>query len=71
MTNLRERGVAKKADRFQESLTALGRGSVYQPKKKYEPFDSGLLSVPCGAFLVRLGRNRGQGSPCCRESKSP
>ena len=27
MTNLRERGVAKKADRFQESLTALGPGS--------------------------------------------
>jgi len=65
----RERGVAKYADRFEKSLTIFGCGSDYQPKEKYEPFDSGLLSVPCVAFLVRLDRNRGQGSACCGEIK--
>ena len=60
---LHERGVAKYADRFQRSLTIFGRGRVYQPQKKHDPFDSGLLSFPCVAFLVHLGRNRGQGFP--------
>jgi hypothetical protein len=35
-TILRERGVAKYADRFQRSLTIFGRGGVYQPQKNEE-----------------------------------
>ena len=63
MTILHERGVAKYADPFQRAWTIFGWGSVYQPQKKDEPFDSGLLSFPRVAFLVHLARNRGQGSP--------
>lgn len=61
MTILRERGVVKYADRFQKSLTILDRGSVYHPQKKHGTFDPGLLSVPCVAFLVHLGKKSWSG----------
>ena len=47
MTNLRERGVAKKADRFQESLTVLGPGSPnLRPRGRAHATVSKLARIP-------------------------
>jgi hypothetical protein len=64
MTNLRERGVAKKADRFQESLMALGPGSPDRRLRGRAPATASNLALTlcgfrkCGIKGPNITRNR-------------